>query len=200
MAAWLHSAWHSTCNQPPASPACRSICNAVITLLQLHIPSAAAHAPGDIVHTKTIRNRHTPVTHTSITTAITTTINNTVTALIQKVRDRLVAACSRVGVRFVYSASVEELRPPAQQGSEALQEAVQDAGRPAQWTVTLANGARVRAARIVMCTGGRSFPAVGTDGTGTRLLASLGHTVTPEFAALTPIKGRHPGGHQLAGE
>jgi predicted flavoprotein YhiN len=47
--------------------------------------------------------------------------------------------------------------------------------------------------------GGRSFPAVGTDGTGLNLLQGLGHNLVQQYAALTPLKGQHPGGQQLAG-
>lgn len=43
--------------------------------------------------------------------------------------------------------------------------------------------------RVIMCSGGLSFPAVGTDGTGHRLLASLGVQQAPTYPALTPLLG-----------
>ncbi len=51
----------------------------------------------------------------------------------------------------------------------------------------------------IVATGGLSFPAVGTDGTGHRLLAKLGHKLKPTYPALTPLTGPHPAGSQLAG-
>ncbi len=51
----------------------------------------------------------------------------------------------------------------------------------------------------MVATGGLSFPAVGTDGTGHRLLAGLGHSLKPVYPALTPLTGPHPAGSQLAG-
>lgn len=51
-----------------------------------------------------------------------------------------------------------------------------------------------------MATGGLSFPKMGTDGTGHRLVQRLGHSMHPVYPALTPLKGAHPAGGQLAGE
>jgi hypothetical protein len=153
---------------------------------------------------------------------------------VPQVRDRLVAACQDLGVRFVYNASVEDILPPAakeqqqqqpQHGDQSQQERRQPPGAPAgqqsqprskgttsssqqaagagpaRWRVSLASGATVTADRLVVSTGGYSFPAVGTDGTGLRLLKGLGHKLSDGgcYAALTPLKGPHPGGEQLAG-
>ena len=51
----------------------------------------------------------------------------------------------------------------------------------------------------IVATGGLSFPKMGTDGTGHRLVARLGHAPTPVYPALTPLKGAHPAQAQLAG-
>ncbi|KIZ02794.1 hypothetical protein MNEG_5163 [Monoraphidium neglectum] len=67
------------------------------------------------------------------------------------------------------------------------------------WVCRLAGGTGVRARTVVLATGGLSFPAVGTDGTGHRIVAKLGHSLAQPYAALTPLLGRHPGGEQLAG-
>lgn len=50
-----------------------------------------------------------------------------------------------------------------------------------------------------MATGGRSFPKLGTDGIGWAALAAGGHRLVDPYPALTPLKGPHPGGAQLAG-
>ena len=51
-----------------------------------------------------------------------------------------------------------------------------------------------------MATGGLSFPALGTDGAGLRLLEALGHTLHQPYPALTPLRGTHVAAAQLAGE
>ena len=45
----------------------------------------------------------------------------------------------------------------------------------------------VRANRVIVCTGGRSLPRSGSDGSGWAILRRLGHTVTPTYAALVPL-------------
>ena len=45
----------------------------------------------------------------------------------------------------------------------------------------------LRASRIILCTGGRSLPLSGSDGSGWALARQLGHTVTPTYAALAPL-------------
>ncbi len=50
-----------------------------------------------------------------------------------------------------------------------------------------------------MATGGKSFPKLGTDGGGWAALAGAGHRLVEPYPALTPLKGPHPGGAQLAG-
>ena len=51
-----------------------------------------------------------------------------------------------------------------------------------------------------MATGGKSYPKLGTDGGGWRVLKGLGHSLRNPYPALTPLKGSHPSGAQLSGE
>ncbi len=51
-----------------------------------------------------------------------------------------------------------------------------------------------------MATGGLSFPKMGTDGLGHRLVQQLGHSMLPLYPALTPLRGSHPAEGQLAGK
>jgi len=46
---------------------------------------------------------------------------------------------------------------------------------------------RLKAARVVLATGGMSIPKTGSDGAGYRLAQSLGHTVIPPTPALAPL-------------
>ena len=94
------------------------------------------------------------------------------------VRDKLVAACIRAGARVAFRASMERLDKVDR-----------------RWVVTCADGAKHTADAVVISTGGLSFPAVGTDGTGLRLVkTALGHTLQDPFPALVPLLGPHPGG------
>ncbi|KAG2490098.1 hypothetical protein HYH03_011404 [Edaphochlamys debaryana] len=68
-----------------------------------------------------------------------------------------------------------------------------------RWLCRLQDGTEHVTDKLIIATGGLSFPAVGTDGTGHRLLAALGHSLQPTYAALTPLTGAHPAGQQLAG-
>jgi predicted Rossmann fold flavoprotein len=45
----------------------------------------------------------------------------------------------------------------------------------------------IAAARIILTTGGRSYPGSGTTGDGYRIAAAFGHTIVPPRPALTPI-------------
>lgn len=94
------------------------------------------------------------------------------------VRDALLRACERQGVTVVHKASAAQLERRAQ-----------------QWAVSCADGRTHCADAVVMATGGLSFPAVGTDGTGHRIVkAALGHSLEPTFPALVPLIGSHPSG------
>jgi len=48
-------------------------------------------------------------------------------------------------------------------------------------------GATFNSPRVILCTGGRSLPKTGSDGFGWEIARSLGHTVTPTYAALAPL-------------
>lgn len=102
----------------------------------------------------------------------------------REVRDRLLAACTAAGVMVRYGAGLEGLQ------------SVGDAGG---WRCRLHDGSTFSARRVVMATGGKSYPKLGTDGGGWGVLQGLGHSLQPPYPALTPLKGSHPGGAQLSG-
>src|SRR5262249_46546525 len=45
----------------------------------------------------------------------------------------------------------------------------------------------IKAAAVILATGGLSVPNTGSDGTGLRIAAQLGHRLNPTFPALTPL-------------
>lgn len=46
--------------------------------------------------------------------------------------------------------------------------------------------------KVILATGGRSYPRTGSDGSGHRLARKLGHTVTPLFPSLVPLESPSP--------
>ncbi len=95
------------------------------------------------------------------------------------VRDGLVAAAARAGVETRFDAHVVGLDPPRAPGPAAP--------GSSEWTVKLAGGAAIRAARVIVATGGLSVPATGSDGAGLEWTRRLGHTIHPTYPALTPL-------------
>ncbi|HUH12283.1 MAG TPA: aminoacetone oxidase family FAD-binding enzyme [Longimicrobiales bacterium] len=66
------------------------------------------------------------------------------------------------------------------------------------FVLTSTAGATLRAARVVLATGGRSLPKTGSDGGGYALARALGHTLTPRiFPGLVPLVV--PEGHFVSG-
>lgn len=53
--------------------------------------------------------------------------------------------------------------------------------------VRLADGRTLAASRVILATGGRSYPKTGSDGSGYGLVQPLGHTVTALRPSLTPL-------------
>ena len=85
----------------------------------------------------------------------------------------------RVGVqRIVESAAFGNEVAPAGQVEWPL-----PAAEPDEW---------LAADRVIVATGGLSFPRTGSDGSGYALLTALGHTLVPPVPALTPLASPDP--------
>ena len=54
--------------------------------------------------------------------------------------------------------------------------------------VTLENGTSLVADRVILATGGRSYPATGSTGDGYTMAAALGHTILPQSGVLSAIE------------
>ena len=96
-----------------------------------------------------------------------------VTDSARTVLDALLRRCEQLGVRIASSRRVTVITAPT----------------PADpfFTIYDATGGAMRAARVVLSTGGRSLPRSGSDGSGWEIVRALGHTVTPTYAALVPL-------------
>lgn len=95
-----------------------------------------------------------------------------VTDSARTVLQALLRRCDELGVSIRTESRVARLDPPT-------------ADDP-RFTIAHARGA-LRTLRVIFSTGGRSLPRSGSDGSGWEILAALGHTVTPTFAALVPL-------------
>ncbi len=85
------------------------------------------------------------------------------------VRDGLIELARRRGVQFQYDTSLTGLTPSSE-----------------GWRVETTRG-EITTRSVVLATGGLSVPATGSDGTGIRLAARLGHEVHETYPALTPL-------------
>ena len=100
------------------------------------------------------------------------------------VRDRLVLLAERLGVEIRFESLVTGLDPPA--GGES-------------WSVRVDHGGTLRAAAVILASGGLSVPATGSDGIGLELAIRLGHTVHETYPALTPLVADPPVHAPLSG-
>jgi predicted Rossmann fold flavoprotein len=94
------------------------------------------------------------------------------------VRDGLLALAAQRGVRAQFSTMVTGLTP--------------DAGA---WHVHTDKGT-IRAASVILATGGLSVPNTGSDGTGLQIVHGLGHRVCETYPALTPLTTPTAAPHQ----
>ena len=104
----------------------------------------------------------------------------------REVRDKLLEACQREGVKFRYESSIDGI--------------VQARDGERGWNLRLRGAAEEHASAVVLAMGGMSFPAVGTDGTGYAIAKrDLGHVLSEPYPALVPLTGAHPGGEPMPG-
>ena len=92
------------------------------------------------------------------------------------VLDVLRMACERYGIQMMTDCEVTGFTPSRRGG----------------WSVQLADGSGIFSSYVIDAMGGSAAPAMGTDGSGVRLLAQLGHEATPLYPALVQLKCSHP--------
>lgn len=92
------------------------------------------------------------------------------------VLDVLRMACERYGIQMMTDCEVIGFTPSRRGG----------------WSVQLADGSGIFSPYVLDAMGGSAAPAMGTDGSGVRLLAQLGHEATPLYPALVQLKCSHP--------
>jgi predicted Rossmann fold flavoprotein len=95
----------------------------------------------------------------------------------REVRERLVSLAGRAGAEIRFGSLVTGLDPPAGKGP---------------WRVRLRDGDPIRAAAVILASGGLSVPGTGSDGMGLEIARRLGHTVRETYPALTPLVADPP--------
>ncbi|MBR5702973.1 MAG: aminoacetone oxidase family FAD-binding enzyme [Bacteroidales bacterium] len=93
--------------------------------------------------------------------------------------DTLVRACHGVGVKIQSDAEVCDVTIPT--GN-------------APFFITTADGTAWTCRRLIIATGGLSYPGTGSTGDGYRFASASGHTITPLFPSLTALV---PSGYKL---
>ena len=61
------------------------------------------------------------------------------------------------------------------------------------------DGGLLQARRVIVCTGGCSYPRTGSDGSGYALAQAVGHTIVPPVGSLVPMTERGDWCRQMAG-
>ena len=97
------------------------------------------------------------------------------TMMASSVLDVLRAACDRENVRLLTGCECVSLRPSRRGG----------------WSVELADGEGIFSPCVLAALGGSAAPHLGTDGSGTRMMRELGHSITPLYPALVQLKCDH---------
>ena len=103
--------------------------------------------------------------------------------------DALVNACHGVGVIIQTEAEVISIEPIDANGQEMRQKL------SGGFKITLKDGTEHKCGKLIIATGGLSYPGTGSTGDGLRWAGELGHTVTPLFPSLTALV---PRGYKLA--
>jgi hypothetical protein len=97
------------------------------------------------------------------------------------IRDILVNEAKKCGVEIQYRSRVKEIA--AENGAFRIR----------------VESRRILAARVILATGGVSWPQTGSQGDGYRFAAQLGHTVLPPKPSLIPLVTRETWPRDLAG-
>jgi hypothetical protein len=104
------------------------------------------------------------------------------------VRDRLFALARRRGVTLLMNTCVTGFAPSDHGLLEVPVKNTSASGSgEAHWRVDCQDTPALHADAVIVATGGLSVPKTGSDGGGLRITQTLGHTVRPTYAALTPL-------------
>ena len=110
----------------------------------------------------------------------------------KEVRNKLLQACLECNATMLYGCDLQRIEPIS----------IKD-GASIGWRCSFKDKSvdDVLCKKLIMATGGRSFPSLGTVGDGYEMLKVVGHSTCPAdpYPALTPLLGRAPGNEELSG-
>jgi len=107
----------------------------------------------------------------------------------------LVDRAESLGVQMIAGARVIRLEPGWRLGIQRIRDSNPFSAQVARyregaWPLPASEPSEwAEADRVILATGGLSFPRTGSDGTGYGLALALGHTLVPPVPALTPLSG-----------
>ena len=104
--------------------------------------------------------------------------------LASDVVDALVGAAERAGARIVCGKEVKEV---SRHLSVARNDNNISSANDTSFIITCTDGSEYSCCRLIICTGGLSYPKTGSTGDGYRWAIGFGHTVRPLFPSLTAI-------------
>jgi predicted flavoprotein YhiN len=102
--------------------------------------------------------------------------------------DTLVGAAEKAGADILCNKAVESVTTSKADGiisSESPNIISSEAG--STFTLKCTDGSTYSCSRLIICTGGLSYPKTGSTGDGYRWATELGHTIRPLFPSLTAI-------------
>jgi predicted Rossmann fold flavoprotein len=97
------------------------------------------------------------------------------------VRDALLNHCIKLGVQFIFGRGVERIE------------------KHGDGLVVFAGKETITARKVIIATGGKSYPETGSTGDGYKLAKSLGHTIVEPRPALVPLVAKEKWLGELAG-
>ena len=110
--------------------------------------------------------------------------------LASDVIDTLLKAAVDAGVEVICGKAVRDISPLAASGSNdctAHDPKGGTAGDRSQFTVGCTDGSIYSCRKLIICTGGLSYPKTGSTGDGYGWVQEMGHTIRPLFPSLTAI-------------
>ena len=90
------------------------------------------------------------------------------------------------------SADIVRALAGAMAGATRIRAKVRSIAKEGERFVLFAGGQTYHADRVILATGGVSYPRTGSDGSGFLLAEALGHTVSPLFPSLVPLVSPDP--------
>lgn len=91
---------------------------------------------------------------------------------------------------------MERLKIPVELGCEIKSVRAAESG----FEVRAGTGEKEAGRNVILCAGGKSYPALGADGGGYALAAALGHTILEPVPSTVPIVVKDPWCHALQGQ